>query len=79
MQVLGALLLILGILAMVYGGFWYDTTEKTKVDVGPVEVEGRVEKKERVNIPLWAGIATTVIGAVILATGAAGHHHHHHD
>jgi hypothetical protein len=66
MRAIGLVLLILGILAMVYGGFWYTTEEKV-VDVGPLEV--RAEKKERVNIPLWAGVGATVIGAALLVSG----------
>jgi hypothetical protein len=59
------LLGLLGILAMVYGGFWY-TKEEKAAEIGPLEV--RVEKKERVNVPLWAGVAATVVGAVLVLT-----------
>ena len=63
MRILGLLLVVLGILAMVYGGFWY-TKEETAAEIGPLEV--RIEKKERVNIPLWAGVGATVVGAVLV-------------
>src|SRR5687767_10711722 len=49
MRAIGLLLVVLGILAMVYGGFWY-TKEEKAAEIGPIEV--RVEKKERVNVPL---------------------------
>ena len=63
-KVLGAVLLALGILALVYGGFTY-TKDTDKVDVGPVHVE--VRDRERVNIPLWAGAAIAIAGGILLA------------
>ena len=66
MRLIGAALLVLGILACIYGGFWYSKDE-TKVDLGPVEVS--VEKHERVNVPLWAGVAAIVGGGLVLALG----------
>ena len=65
MRALGLVLVILGILGMVYGGFWY-TKEEKAAEIGPVEV--KVEKKERVNVPLWVGVAATVVGAVLVLT-----------
>jgi hypothetical protein len=64
-KLLGSIFLILGILAMSYGGFTY-TRDKERARVGPVRIE--VEDKERVNIPLWLGVASAVGGAVLLAT-----------
>jgi hypothetical protein len=63
MRILAVVLLILGILAIAYGGFSY-TKESTKAELGPIEL--RVEEKERVNIPLWAGVAVTAVGAALL-------------
>jgi hypothetical protein len=65
MRALGLLLVVLGILAVVYGGFWY-TKEEKAAEIGPVEV--RVEKKERVNVPLWAGVIAAAVGAVMVLT-----------
>jgi hypothetical protein len=63
-KLLGAVLLGLGILALAYGGFSY--TKKTdEVNVGPVHFE--VKDKERVNIPLWAGVVVAIVGGVLLA------------
>jgi hypothetical protein len=63
-KLLGAVLLALGILALAYGGFTY--TKKTdEVNLGPVHLE--VKDKERVNIPLWAGVAVAIVGGVLLA------------
>lgn len=63
-KLLGAVLLVAGILALAYGGFSY--TKKTdSVNVGPIHLE--VKDKERVNIPLWAGIVVAIAGGVLLA------------
>jgi hypothetical protein len=63
-KLLGVVLLALGILAVAYGGFSY--VKKTdQVNVGPVHFE--VQDKERVNIPLWAGVVVAIVGGVLLA------------
>jgi hypothetical protein len=63
-KLLGAVLLIAGILALAFGGFSY-TKDTDKVNVGPIHIQ--VQDKERVNIPLWAGIAAAIVGGVLLA------------
>jgi drug/metabolite transporter (DMT)-like permease len=63
-KLVGAVLLVLGILALVYGGFTY-TKDTDRVNVGPVHVS--VTDKERVNIPLWAGVGAAIVGGVLLA------------
>jgi hypothetical protein len=63
-KVIGLVLLVAGLAALAYGGFSY-TKEKGDVNIGPVEIE--VTEKERVNIPMWAGIAAAVVGGVLLA------------
>lgn len=62
-KLLGAIMLGLGILAVAYGGFSY-TKSSDKVDLGPIHIE--VQDKERVNVPLWAGIAVAIVGGVLL-------------
>ncbi len=63
-KLLGVVLLALGILAVAYGGFSY--VKKTdQVNVGPIHFE--VQDKERVNIPLWAGVVVAIVGGVLLA------------
>lgn len=59
----GVVLLVAGILALVYRGFTY-TRETSQTEIGPVEIQ--VHDREWVNIPLWAGIATVVVGASLL-------------
>ena len=63
LRVVGIVLLVAGLLAIAYGGFSY-TKDSTAAKIGPVEIQ--VREKERVNIPLWAGIAAAAVGAVLL-------------
>ncbi|MFI4946614.1 MAG: hypothetical protein ACHP85_25270 [Burkholderiales bacterium] len=63
-KLVGAVLLALGLLALAYGGFTY-TKDKDEVNVGPVHFT--VTDKERVNIPLWAGVGVAIVGGVLLA------------
>ncbi|MES2888304.1 MAG: hypothetical protein V4739_09875 [Pseudomonadota bacterium] len=65
-KLVGAVLLIAGALALAYGGFTY-TQDTTAVKVGPLELS--VKDKERVNIPIWAGVAAVVAGGLLLAFG----------
>jgi drug/metabolite transporter (DMT)-like permease len=65
-QLLGALLLAVGLLGLAYGGFSY-TKESHDVNVGPIHMS--VDEKERVNVPIWAGVAAAVGGAAMLAMG----------
>lgn len=62
-KLLGLVLLILGVLSLAFGGFSYTDTDSAKL--GPIKVE--VKDRERVNIPLWAGVAVAIAGGVLLA------------
>jgi drug/metabolite transporter (DMT)-like permease len=65
-KILGILLIVLGGLGLAYGGFSY-TKETHEADVGPLHME--VKDKERVNVPVWAGIAGLVVGSLLLVVG----------
>lgn len=65
-KLVGAILLIAGLLAVVYGGFSY-TKDTTAVKLGPMELT--VKEKQSVNIPLWAGVGAIVVGGILLALG----------
>lgn len=56
-------IMIAGVLALLYGGFSY-TTESTAAKLGPLEL--KVEEKNRINIPIWAGVAAIVAGGLVL-------------
>ena len=63
MKILAIILIVAGVLALVYGGFSYiSDTHTTKL--GPINLT--VKDKERVNIPIWAGVGAIVVGAVLL-------------
>lgn len=67
MKSIGIVVLVLGILAMAYGGFSY-TKDSTALKLGPIELS--VKEKERVNVPLWAGVAAALAGGLMLVLGA---------
>ena len=66
MRIIAILLIALGALALIYGGFSY-TQEHTAVKIGQIELN--VKETKSVPIPLWAGIAGIVVGGVLLVTG----------
>ena len=66
-RMLAIALIVGGILALAYGGFSY-TQETHTADIGSLHLA--VEEKQRVNIPLWAGIAAIVGGVLLLGTAA---------
>ncbi len=66
MKGIGLGLIVLGVLALAYGGFTY--TKKTDTaKIGPIEIA--VKDKQTVNIPMWAGIGAIVVGAGVLVMG----------
>ena len=66
MKTAGLVLVILGVLALIYGGFSY--TKKTHdADLGPVKIA--VKDKQHVNVPVWAGVAAIIGGALIIMGG----------
>jgi hypothetical protein len=62
----GIALVIAGILGLAYGSFSY-TKETHETKIGPIELS--VKDKETVNVPVWAGVATIVIGGALLLFG----------
>lgn len=61
-KTIGLVLIVAGVLALVYRGFSY-TKERHEAQLGPLSL--RVDEKERVDIPVWAG-ALAVGGGVVL-------------
>ena len=66
MKMIGAVVLVIGILALAYGGFSY-TKQTHDTKVGPVEIS--VSENRQVNVPLWAGVALVVVGGGLLISG----------
>ncbi len=65
-KILALLLIAAGIAALVYGGFEY-TKDTRGFKLGPLELD--VQRQERVEIPVWAGVGAIAGGALMLAFG----------
>lgn len=65
-KIVGALLIVAGTLALVYGGFTY-TKDSSALKLGPIELS--VKQKETVNVPVWAGVASIAVGGLLLLFG----------
>ncbi len=60
-------LILLGALALVYGGFSY-TKETHEAKLGPIQLS--IKDKETVNIPVWMGAGAIIIGGALLVFGS---------
>jgi len=67
LKVMAIILIVVGILGLVYGSFSY-TKETHETKIGPIEFS--VKDKERVNVPVWAGVGSIAVGGVILLFGS---------
>ena len=63
MKAMGALLLVLGVVALVYGGVSW-TRKDTVIDAGPVEVTA--DKRESLAVPPLVGLVLVVRGLVLV-------------
>lgn len=66
-KLVGIVLVVLGTLGAAYGGFSFTKATHT-ADIGPLHLQ--VVEKERVNIPLWMGLAAAAAGLVLLVAGS---------
>ena len=65
-KVLGIILIVLGLIALVYGGFSYTTSEKV-VDIGPIHATR--DKTHNLPVAPIGGALALVGGIVILVAG----------
>jgi hypothetical protein len=65
-KVLGAILIVLGIVGIGWAGFTYSTQKKV-IDLGPIQATR--EKTHEVPIPPVAGAVSLIAGIAVLATG----------
>lgn len=65
-KLVAVVLLAAGTLGLVYGGFNY-TKETHEAKLGPIEFS--VQEKQRVNIPVWAGVGAIAAGGLMLLFG----------
>jgi len=65
-RIVAVVLIVAGSLALAYGGFSY-TKETHTAKVGPLELS--IQEKERVNVPVWAGLGAIAAGVILLLAG----------
>ena len=65
-KAIGAILIVLGLLGLAWGGFSYTTREKV-VDIGPIHATR--EKTHDIPVPPIAGAVALIGGIVLLAVG----------
>jgi hypothetical protein len=66
MKVLGAILIALGLVGLVWGGFTYTTKEKV-VDIGPIHATR--DKTNNIPLPPIVGALALVGGIALVAVG----------
>jgi hypothetical protein len=59
-------LIAFGVIGLVYGNITY-TKETHDTQIGPIVLS--IKDKETVNIPIWAGVGSIVIGSMLLFFG----------
>jgi hypothetical protein len=62
-KIAAIVLIVAGILGLVYGGFSY-TKDTHEAKLGPLELS--VKDRQRINVPVWAGVAGIVVGSAFL-------------
>jgi hypothetical protein len=65
--IVGALLLVLGLVALVYQGVTY-TSRETVLDIGPVHATA--DREKTLPLPPLVGIVAVAGGVVLLVAGA---------
>lgn len=66
-KIAAVVLIVLGVLALVYGGFSY-TRQTHEADMGPVHMS--FDENRHVSIPVWAGVGAVVVGGLLFFIGA---------
>jgi len=66
MKALGAILIVLGLVGLVWGGFTYTTKEKV-VDIGPIHATR--DKTNNIPLPPIVGALALVGGIALVAVG----------
>ena len=68
-KTLGMILIALGVIALVWGGFTYTTREKV-VDIGPIDISR--DKSHSIPLPPILGAVAVIGGIVLLVSGKKG-------
>ncbi|MCI0415477.1 DUF3185 domain-containing protein [bacterium] len=67
MKTIGIILIILGIVALVFGGITYTKKEKV-IDLGPIEATA--EEKKTIPLPPVLGAISLIGGIILLVAGS---------
>jgi hypothetical protein len=67
MKIVGIALIVLGVIALAYGGISYTREEKV-LDIGPIEATA--ERRETIPLPPVLGAIALVGGIVLLVAGS---------
>ena len=59
-------LIVAGVLGLAYGGFSF-TKQTHEAKVGPLSLS--VKEQQTVNIPVWVGVGSILIGGALLLFG----------
>jgi hypothetical protein len=66
-KIVAITLIVAGALALAYGGFSY-TKDTPEVKLGPLELT--VKQTKTIDIPVWLGVGSVVLGGLMLALGS---------
>jgi hypothetical protein len=66
MKLIGICLIVIGVLALAFGGFTYTTRDRV-VDLGPLKVDA--DKEHRLPVAPIAGVAALVGGIALVFAG----------
>ena len=66
MKMIALILIVLGVLGLLYGGFTY-TKERHTAKIGSMEIS--IKEEKTVNVPLRAGVVAVVAGTAMLLAG----------
>jgi hypothetical protein len=69
-MIVAVVLIVVGTLGLVYGQFSY-TKESQGAKLGPLELT--IKEKQTVNVPVWAGTGSIVLGAAMLVFALVKH------
>jgi uncharacterized membrane protein YidH (DUF202 family) len=67
MKIVGIILIVIGVIALAYGGISY-TRQETIIDIGPIEATA--ERRETIPLPPVLGALALVGGIVLVVAGS---------
>ena len=62
-KIMGIVLIGLGLLALIYGGFSYNR-QTSEAKIGSFQLS--VKQKKTINVPMWVGVGAVIAGGVLM-------------